>query len=161
MRSSTSNGRLLGHGDLRLLLLVLIEQQPRHGYELIRLITDMFHGHYTPSPGAIYPTLTLLEEQSLLRATEEPGGRKSYALAAAGKRFLADHADAVEAMWLRTRHAARTAAKMTLPPPVRHAMEAVKHALLTHGKAWSATEARRVATLLERAAADITDPSQS
>ena len=55
-------GRMFGHGDLKLLLLALIEQQPRHGYELIRIIEDMFHGHYSPSPGAIYPTLTMLEE---------------------------------------------------------------------------------------------------
>ncbi|MEE7548662.1 PadR family transcriptional regulator, partial [Xanthomonas sp. Kuri4-1] len=49
--------RPLGHGDLRLLLLSLIEQQPRHGYELIRLIAEMFSGVYTPSAGVIYPTL--------------------------------------------------------------------------------------------------------
>ena len=55
-------GRMFGHGDLKLLLLALIEQQPRHGYELIRMIEEMFHGQYTPSPGAIYPTLAMLED---------------------------------------------------------------------------------------------------
>src|ERR1700744_4135418 len=55
-------GRMFGHGDLRLLLLALIEKEARHGYELIRLIEEMSGGAYTPSPGAIYPTLTLLEE---------------------------------------------------------------------------------------------------
>lgn len=147
--------RPLGHGDLKLLLLAMVEQQPGHGYELIRRIADMFHGHYTPSPGAIYPTLTMLEEQGLLQVEQEHGGRKLYAVTAAGRRFLADNHDAVDAMTLRARHAARTAAKMALPPAVRQAMHAVKHALMTRGTAWNAAEARRVAALLERAAGEI------
>jgi len=147
--------RLLGHGDLKLLLLALLEQQPGHGYELIRRIADMFHGHYTPSPGAIYPTLTMLEELGLLKVNQGHGGRKLYAPTAAGRRFLADHHDAVDAMTLRTRHAARMAAKMALPPAVRHAMHAVKHALMARGSGWNASEARRVAALLEHAAQEI------
>ncbi|WP_430390715.1 PadR family transcriptional regulator [Dyella sp. 20L07] len=152
-----SAGRLLGHGDLRLLLLALIEQQPRHGYELIRLIAEMFHGHYTPSPGAIYPTLTLLEELGQIEVEHAQGSRKRYALTDAGRAFLAANQEAVEAMLLRTRHAARTAAKMSLPPAVRQAMHAVKHALMTRDKAWNTAEARRVAALLEQAAAGITN----
>ncbi len=150
-----SGQRLLGHGDLKLLLLALVEQQSSHGYELIRRIADMFHGHYTPSPGAIYPTLTMLEELGLLQVGREQGARKLYAVTAAGRRFLADNEVAVEAMTLRTRHAARTAAKMALPPPVRHAMHEVKHALMARGTAWNAAEARRVASVLERAAREI------
>ena len=53
-------GRVFGHGDLKLILLALIAEQPRHGYELIRTIEEMFDGAYAPSPGAVYPTLTLL-----------------------------------------------------------------------------------------------------
>lgn len=147
--------RLLGHGDLKLLLLALVEQQSSHGYELIRRIADMFHGHYTPSPGAIYPTLTMLDELGLLQVEHEHGGRKLYAVTTAGRRFLTDNQGAIEAMTLRTRHAARTAAKMALPPAVRHAMHEVKHALMARGTAWNAAEARRVAALLERAAREI------
>lgn len=153
-----SGGRLLGHGDIKLLSLSLIAEQPRHGYELIRLIAEMFHGRYTPSPGVIYPTLTLLEELGHIQAEPE-GSRKRYVITAAGSAFLADNRDAVEAMTLRTRHAARTAAKMALPPAVREAMEAVKLALLTRGDTWNATEARRVAALLEHTAQAIARPS--
>jgi len=152
--------RLLGHGDLKLLLLALVEQQPGHGYELIRRITDMFHGHYTPSPGAIYPTLTLLEELGLLGVEREQGSRKLYTVSNAGRRFLADHRDVVEAMTLRARDAARAAAKMALPSAVRHAMHAVKHALMSRGTPWNAAEARRVAALLERAASEIATGSK-
>ncbi|WP_114238208.1 PadR family transcriptional regulator [Dyella sp. C9] len=152
--------RLLGHGDLRLLLLALIEQQPRHGYELIRLIGEMFHGHYTPSPGAIYPTLTLLEELGQIQVEQAHGNRKRYAMTEAGHAFLADNQDAVEAMTLRTRHAARTAAKMALPPVVRQAMHELKHALMTRGKAWNTAEARRVAALLDDVAQSIATPPE-
>lgn len=144
-------GRLLGHGDLKLLLLARIAEQPRHGYELIRLIAELFHGRYTPSPGVIYPRLTLLEELGHIQLEPE-GSRKLYAITMAGRAFLADNRDAVEAMARRTRHAAHAAAKMALPPAVREAMDAVKHALLTHGDRWNAAEARRVAGLLEQTA---------
>ena len=82
-------------------------------------------------------------------------GSLLYGATAAGRRFLADNHDAVDAMTLRTRHAARTAAKMALPPTVRHAMHAVKHALMARCTGWNASEARRVATLLEHAAQEI------
>lgn len=148
-------GRMLGHGDLKLLLLALIEQQPRHGYELIRIIEDMFHGHYSPSPGAIYPTLTMLEELGYAQAQAEAGGRKLYAITDAGRAFLDENRPAVEAATARAEHSARLAAKRSAPPTVRKAMHALKHALLMRSADWSKGEAQRVAAILERAAAEI------
>ncbi len=148
-------GRMFGHGDLKLLLLALIEQQPRHGYELIRMIEDMFHGHYTPSPGAIYPTLTMLEEMGYAEVQLEQGGRKLYAITEAGREFLEQNRDAVDAVNARTEHSARMAAKMAAPMAVRKAMHALKHAVLMRGADWSKAEAQRIATILERAAAEI------
>lgn len=148
-------GRLLGHGDLKLLLLALIEQQPRHGYELIRTIEEMFHGHYSPSPGAIYPTLTMLEELGHASVASEQGGRKLYAITEQGRDFLQANRAAVDAMTERTRHGARLMAKLALPLAVRKAMHAVKHAVLMRGADWNKAEAQRVAAILERAAADI------
>ena len=60
-------GRVFGPGDLRLVLLALVAEQPRHGYELIKEIEDLTGGEYSPSPGVIYPTLSLLEETSMDR----------------------------------------------------------------------------------------------
>ena len=148
-------GRLLGHGDLKLLLLALIEQQPRHGYELIRTIEDMFHGHYTPSPGAVYPTLTMLEELGHATVASEQNGRKLYAITADGRAFLDANRPAVEAMTERNKHSARMLAKMTLPMSVRKGMHALKHAVLMRSTEWNKAEATRVATILERAAAEI------
>jgi DNA-binding PadR family transcriptional regulator len=154
-RRGGGGGRMFGHGDLKLLLLALIEQQPRHGYELIRIIEDMFHGQYSPSPGAIYPTLTMLEELGHAEVTNEQGGRKLYAITAAGRAYLDENRDAVDAVTARTEHSARLAAKMAAPVNVRKAMHALKHALLMRGSDWNKTEAQRVAEILERAATAI------
>lgn len=148
-------GRLLGHGDLKLLLLALIEQQPRHGYELIRTIEEMFHGAYSPSPGAIYPTLTMLEELGYAAVESEQGGRKLYAITDEGRAYLQANRGAVDAMTERTRHSARLIAKLSLPMSVRKAMHQLKHAVLMRGADWNKAEAQRVAAILERAAADI------
>jgi DNA-binding PadR family transcriptional regulator len=148
-------GRLLGHGDLKLLLLALIEQQPRHGYELIRTIEEMFHGHYSPSPGAVYPTLTMLEEMGYASVENEQGSRKLYAITNEGRAYLEENRGAVDAMTERNRHSARLIAKLSLPLSVRKAMHALKHAVLMRGADWNKAEAQRVAAILERAAADI------
>lgn len=71
-------GRFLAHGDLRFLLLKLLSDKPGHGYELIKDIEDRVAGAYTPSPGVIYPTLTLLEELGWVRAVQSEGTRKLY-----------------------------------------------------------------------------------
>jgi DNA-binding PadR family transcriptional regulator len=146
---------MFGHGDLKLLLLALIEQQPRHGYELIRIIEDMFHGHYSPSPGAIYPTLTMLEELGYAQVESEQGNRKLYAITDAGRAYLDENRAEVDAVTARTEHSARMAAKMAAPMAVRKAMHALKHALLMRGATWDKAEAQRVAAILERAASDI------
>lgn len=148
-------GRMFGHGDLRLLLLALIEQQPRHGYELIRTIEEMFNGQYSPSPGAIYPTLTMLEELGHAEVQPEAGGRKRYAITTEGKAFLDENRAAVEAVMEQTRHTARMAARAAMPEAVHKAMHALKHALLMRGTDWNKAEGQRVAKILERAASDI------
>lgn len=148
-------GRMFGHGDLRLLLLALIEQQPRHGYELIRIIEDMFNGQYSPSPGAIYPTLTMLEEIGHAEVQAESGGRKSYAITEEGRSFLDENRAAVEAVMEHTRRSARMAARAAMPEAVHKAMHSLKHALLMRGTDWNKAEGQRVAKILERAASEI------
>jgi DNA-binding PadR family transcriptional regulator len=145
---------MFGHGDLKLLLLALIEQQPRHGYELIRTIEEMFHGQYTPSPGAIYPTLAMLEDMGYAQVESEAGNRKLYAITDAGRTFLNENRAAVDAATSRTEHSARLAAKMAAPMAVRKAMHALKHALLMR-TSWDKAEAERVAAILQRAASEV------
>lgn len=80
-------GRSLGQGHIRLLVLSLIETEPRHGYDLIKQIEEMSGGAYAPSPGVIYPTLTLLEEAGFAATTSE-GNKKLYSITEEGKAHL-------------------------------------------------------------------------
>lgn len=92
--------RLFDHGELRLVVLALIVEKPRYGYELIKAIEDRVGGSYSPSPGVIYPTLTLLEE--LGHATvEESAGKKLYAITDEGRAYIAAHQAAVDAILAR------------------------------------------------------------
>ena len=80
------------HGRLRLYLLKLLDESPRHGYEVIRLLQDRFMGVYAPSPGTIYPRLARLEEEGLLPTTR-PTGRKVYRITDKGREELRNRAD--------------------------------------------------------------------
>ena len=90
--------RVFDHGDLRYVLLHLIAEKPRHGYELIKAIEDKFGGMYSPSPGVIYPTLTLLEELGHLSVETAGGTRKLYSMTAEGTTFLAANRALVDAI---------------------------------------------------------------
>lgn len=96
--------RMFDGGELRLLLLKLIVDQPRHGYDLIREIEELSGGAYAPSPGVVYPTLTLLEDMDHITEQRSEGARKQYAATDAGKAHIAEHAEAVEALLARLAH---------------------------------------------------------
>ena len=78
----------LGSEDLRLLLLFLIAEKPRHGYDLIKAVEQLTDGHYVPSPGVIYPTLTMLQDMGHIEEVPEEGSRKTYQATAEGRAFL-------------------------------------------------------------------------
>ncbi|MGW1891177.1 helix-turn-helix transcriptional regulator [Streptomyces sp. NPDC002004] len=80
---------VFAHGRLRLYLLKLLDEAPRHGYEVIRLLEERFQGLYAPSAGTVYPRLAKLEAEGLVRHTSE-GGRKVYSITDAGRAELAD-----------------------------------------------------------------------
>ena len=80
--------RMFGPGELRLVLLSLIAEAPRHGYELIKEIEDLTGGEYAPSPGVIYPTLSLLEDEGMIAPVESDESRKAFRVTDAGKAEL-------------------------------------------------------------------------
>src|SRR4029077_2035799 len=100
-------GRFFDHGDLRYVLLHLIAEKPRHGYELIKAIEEQFGGAYSPSPGVIYPTLTLLEELGYLHPESAEGTRKLYSITAEGTAFLNANRPLVDAILGRMAEASR------------------------------------------------------
>ncbi len=89
--------RVFDSGELRLVLLKLIEEMPRHGYDLIREIEERTNGAYAPSPGVVYPTLTLLQDMDLVEEEKSEGARKRFAITQAGAAHLTEKTDEVEA----------------------------------------------------------------
>src|SRR5882762_4634157 len=99
-------GRFLEHGDLRFIVLALLAEQPRHGYELIKELEDRTGGAYRPSPGVIYPTLALLEDEGFIRPAAGEGGRKLYEATDAGREALEQNRAGVDAVFARMAEAA-------------------------------------------------------
>ncbi len=89
--------RMFDGGELRLVLLKLIADEPRHGYDLIRQIEELTGGAYAPSPGVIYPTLTLLDDMGQIAAQQSEGAKKLFAITDAGRTELDANADVVAA----------------------------------------------------------------
>src|SRR5436189_5153366 len=90
--------RMFESGELRLVLLKLIADEPRHGYDLIRAIEQLTGGEYAPSPGVIYPTLTLLQDMGLIEEAPVEGPRKPFQATDEGSKHLAERADEVESL---------------------------------------------------------------
>ncbi|MEN6541636.1 PadR family transcriptional regulator [Parvibaculum sp.] len=93
--------RAFEQGDLRFVILKLIADEPRHGYDIIKAIEDTFGGNYSPSPGVVYPTLTMLEDQGFATVTPGEGSKKLYTLTAEGRAFLDDNKATVDAIFKR------------------------------------------------------------
>jgi DNA-binding PadR family transcriptional regulator len=100
-RGRGRRGRMFESGELRLVLLKLIADQPRHGYDLIRAIEELTHGSYAPSPGVVYPTLTMLQDMGLIQEAAADGTRKAFAATPEGEAHLAERAEEVEALFER------------------------------------------------------------
>jgi DNA-binding PadR family transcriptional regulator len=96
-------------GELRLVILRLLKEQPRHGYDIIKALEERLGGCYTPSAGAVYPTLQLLEDQGLVRVVEEEG-RKVYHLTPAGETLLGERSGELEDIIERVRQTVRDVA---------------------------------------------------
>jgi DNA-binding PadR family transcriptional regulator len=119
-------GRFFAHGDLRLVILHLIAEKPRHGYDVIKAIEDAVAGAYSPSPGVIYPTLTLLEELGYVVATAD-GAKKLHAITDEGWAFLEANKAALDMLLSRMGQAAGQGPGRSLA--IRRAMENLKTSL--------------------------------
>src|SRR5712691_1530926 len=93
------HGRVFDHGDLRFVILQLIAESPRHGYEIIKAIEDKLGGAYSPSPGVVYPTLTLLEELGYATLSASEGSKKLYSITQEGVAYLDSNRETVAAIF--------------------------------------------------------------
>src|SRR5436853_6793520 len=122
--------RMFESGELRLVLLKLIADEPRHGYDLIRAIEDLTGGEYAPSPGVIYPTLTLLQDMGLVEEAPVEGPRKPFQVTDEGRAHLAEREEEVEALFERLRDLApreEHAAGPAIGRAIKNLMTALSH----------------------------------
>ena len=149
-------GRMFDGGELRLVLLKLIEDGPRHGYDLIRAVEDMTGGGYAPSPGIVYPTLTMLADMELIAEQESEGARKVFEITDAGREHLAEREDEVDALMARLSGVGAMRHR-TSRGPVRRATQNLKAAI--HGRMAGADEqgdlSHQIADILDEAARKI------
>ena len=154
-------GRMLAQGDLRLIVLALIAEQPRHGYEIIKLIEERTADWYSPSPGIVYPTLTYLEDVGYLTAQAE-GAKKLYTITDEGRAHLQQNRDLADAVLDRLAAIGERAARWrgrdrderrAMPPLIEAALDNLRAAAAKRLADDGAAET--VAEILTRAAADL------
>jgi DNA-binding PadR family transcriptional regulator len=151
-RGAGGGGRVFGPGDLRLVLLGLIEERPRHGYELIKELEQKFGGGYAPSPGSVYPTLTLLEELGQLQSVTSEGTKRLFEITVEGTRYLRDNDAALQSALSRMEMAARAVSGEAPPLDLHHAMHTLRASLMFHRGGWDDKETERVRKILAGAA---------
>ena len=157
-------GRMLAQGDLRLIALAMIAEQPRHGYEIIKLLEEKTEGGYSPSPGIVYPTLTYLEETGYL-TSQADGAKRLYTITAEGRAHLKENRAFVDALLARLAAAGERFTRRRenpdegrpgprVPRLVRAALENLREVAAERLKDDAEAEAK-VVDVLARTAADL------
>lgn len=144
--------RALKHGDLRYLLMQLISEEPRHGYDLIKAIEAKSAGAYAPSPGVVYPALDVMQDLGWVRV-ETGEGRKTFHATPEGAAALAEAGDAIEAIEARLTGLAEGGEEMQGPGEVRMALRKLHHGVrqkMLHPDASEVTR-RQIADILANA----------
>ena len=121
-RGGGRRGRMFDGSELRLVLLKLIADEPRHGYDLIREVEALSGGAYAPSPGVVYPTLTLLDEMGLIEEQRAEGAKKRFAATEGGRAHLSERAEEVEALMARLAELGRHRERASGGAPIGRAM---------------------------------------
>jgi len=130
------HGRHAGRGgrgvfdsaELRLTLLKLIAEQPRHGYDVIRAIEEKTGGSYAPSPGVVYPAIAMLADMNLIAESQSEGARKVFAITSEGEAELVANAELVEVLFERLGSLAQARGRID-DAPVRRAIENLRNVL--------------------------------
>jgi DNA-binding PadR family transcriptional regulator len=150
--SGLAGGRVFDAGELRLLIIGLLGEHPRHGYEIIKALAERVGGGYQPSPGVVYPTLALLEESGLADSSPRADGRRLFALTATGRQTLAAERQALAAIEARLQGGAT--ARSGPPPAVLEAMADLAFAVAERLRASPANpaEVAAIAAALKAAA---------
>ncbi|WP_395622535.1 PadR family transcriptional regulator [Sphingomonas daechungensis] len=145
--------RMFESGELRLVLLKLVADEPRHGYDLIRAIEDLTGGEYAPSPGVVYPTLTLLQDMGLIEEAAGDGPRKPFQVTAEGRDHLEEKADEIDALFERLKDLAPKESHgggATIGRGIQNLMAAVRNRVSRVG--WDEDLTHEITAILDEAA---------
>jgi DNA-binding PadR family transcriptional regulator len=154
-RGGGRGGRMFEQGDLKYVILQLLSEKPRHGYEIIKALEERLGGTYSPSPGAVYPTLTMLEDMGYAREALGEAGKKVYEITPEGRAYLEQNKSAVDEIFDRI----GSFATSFFGPPMVEVHQAFKnvaratYATATHLK--DPEMLKRIKEALDRAAAEI------
>lgn len=153
-RGGPRGGRVFDQGDLKYVILQLLVEKPRHGYEIIKAIEERFGGTYSPSPGTVYPTLTMLEDMGYARVTPQEGGKKVYEITDEGRKYLEDNRSAVDDIFSRISEFAQS----IFGEPMMHVHRAMKdlgRAVYVPDRKRTPEQLSQITAILERAAAEV------
>ena len=152
-RARRGRRRMFESGELRLVLLKLIADQPRHGYELIKAIEEMTGGEYAPSPGIVYPTLTMLEDMGHIAETKSKNTKKVYEATADGRAHLDENSDEVDELIERLEghgHHRRRGQRPEIGRAIGNLMTALRNRIAHEG--WNEDLLEEVVDILDEAA---------
>jgi len=145
--------RMFGAGDLRYVILQLISEKPSHGYEIIKSIQERLGGTYAPSPGVVYPMLTMLEEMGHASVVQE-GSRKLYAITEEGAKALAENKAMVDALFARMDRARSEYARQR-PQQIERAIENLRMTLRMKLGSLTTEQIHQVTDIIDAAAKQI------
>lgn len=155
-RHHRRGGRVFEQGDLKYVILRLLEEKPRHGYEIIKELEDRFAGAYSPSPGTVYPTLTMLEDLGYARVTQDEKGRKTYEITPEGSAYLKENSTTVDSIFERIGRFMEGFLDAPMME-VNNSFRKVARAVYSHAarNVNDADRLKRIREILDRAAAEI------
>jgi DNA-binding PadR family transcriptional regulator len=139
---------------MKYVILKLLKDKPRHGYEVMKELEDQMHGCYSPSPGTVYPTLQWLEDEGLVVA-RDAAGKKVYEITDAGRAFLEEHRDMVDDIFDRVRETVDRALGGAMGDVNRSLGRLVKAVYRTGWKARDEATRQRLVAILDRVVGEV------
>jgi DNA-binding PadR family transcriptional regulator len=141
-------------GDMKYVILQLLRDKPRHGYEVMKELEERLHGCYSPSPGTVYPTLQWLEDEGLVSA-KDLDGKKVYEITDAGKAFLDEHRDVVDDIFERVRETVERTVGGAMAEVNRALGALVKNVYRAGWRKADDSTRKKIADVLQRAATEV------
>lgn len=146
--------RMFDSGALRLVVLGLIAEEPRHGYDIIKALEAKFQGAYSPSPGAVYPMLQMLEEADLVVSASE-GNKRLFSITDQGRAYLEENKAELERINAQIQHVAGRMGGVAIGDEFRALRFAVQ-SKMRNGE-WSADQLEKAREILKQARRDLED----